>query len=56
MAVGGSRQVAYMAGGRPAAKTQMTVTLSGGLLTGLQHLSCGIALHAQHLWQPLLAR
>lgn len=29
MAVGGSRQVAYMAGGRPAAKTQMTVTLSG---------------------------
>lgn len=29
MAVGGSRQVAYMAGGRPATKTQMTVTLSG---------------------------
>ncbi|KAI7843060.1 hypothetical protein COHA_003233 [Chlorella ohadii] len=28
MAVGGSRQVAYMAGGRPASKTQMTVTLS----------------------------
>lgn len=37
MAVGGSRQVAYMAGGRPATKTQMTVTLSGtrwGLVIG----------------------
>lgn len=30
MAVGGSRKVAYMKDGRPAAKTQMTVALSGG--------------------------
>lgn len=29
MAVGGARRVSFMQDGRPAAKTQMTVSLSG---------------------------
>lgn len=38
MAVGGARQVACMQGGRPAVKSQMTVTLSG--VWGLAFRSC----------------
>lgn len=37
MAVGGARKVAVMKDGLPASKTQMTVTLSGGLGAGWGH-------------------